>query len=239
MFSTSTFARKLLLATGIVATLPMAAGAQVAWTDWSSTGEFSGIPTVTGSLLVGGSTVDVTFYGPRAFVQTGCPSDYWTPTSTYTGPGVPNAPTNCEMIALSAGGTKIVSFSSAVVDPVLALVSWNLSGGVPFSGRDASGALFFPSIEVVKNGGGTYGAGSMAVASNVFTPSGEVHGVIRLKGTFSSFAFADVDESWHGITVGATGLAAAAPSTVPEPATVALTATGLLALVGVARRRRG
>lgn len=67
-----------------------------------------------------------------------------------------------------------------------------------------------------------------------FRGSGEVHGVIRLLGTFSAITFSDTSEDWHGLTVGVLGLADVSP--VPLPAPLALFGLGLLAM-GLARRR--
>lgn len=60
--------------------------------------------------------------------------------------------------------------------------------------------------------------------------SGEVHGVIRLPGTYTSISFTHTSENWHGFTVGVAGLADNG-GTVPEPGTLTLLAFGLLGLV--------
>lgn len=223
MISPLAILRKRVLSGAVIALLPAVAGAQVAWTDWTSLGA----GTVTGTLSFAGSPpVDVTFSGGYAFAQTGCGTNYWTTPATYTGPGVPNAPGNCEIIALAGGTTKTVTFSQAVVNPLIALVSWNSQPSVPFSGP----------LEIVDQGCGYFGCGSISVAGNEMQARDEAHGTVRLLGTYTSFTFTDAPEYWHGITIGAEGLAPLAA--VPEPATVALTATGLLALAGIARRRR-
>jgi hypothetical protein len=213
--------RRLLgvAAATLLASVP--AQAQVSWTDWTSAPDPS---TVVGTLTFGGGPVTVTYSGSRDFVQLGCPTDYWVPTTTYTGPGVPNPPVNCEMIAFGVGGLKTFTFSAPVVNPLLALVSWNV-GNVAVSGP----------VELVNSGPGVFGSGTLTPTSTGFLATNEFHGVIRLLGTYTSFTITDPEEHWHGITVGATSLA---PSQVPEPATVALVAGGLLALGAVARRRR-
>src|SRR5687767_7072589 len=84
----------------VVAVAPLSA--QISWTDWTTIGT----NTVSGTLIVGSTNVGVTYSGPYAFAQTGCGTNYWTTPTTYQGTGVPNAPTNCEIIALNTGGVK-------------------------------------------------------------------------------------------------------------------------------------
>lgn len=198
------------------------ASAQVSWADWTA----SGTNTVTGTMMFGGVPVGVTYTGLYSFVQLGCGTNYWTPTSTYMGAGVPNAPTNCEMIGLSTGGTKTLTFSQPVTDPLLALVSWNVQPNVRVGGP----------VVVVNTGPGTFGSGAITVTPTGFSTNGEVHGVIRVQGTYTSLTFTDDSEHWHGLTVGATSMAT---SVVPEPSTITLLAGGLLLVgAGAARRRR-
>ena len=213
-------------AIGLAAALAFAAGAAnavtVSWTDWTSAP--LGAATVLGTLGVSGTPVGVTFSGAYGFAQTAGGTNYWSPTAPYLSALVSNAPPAADIIALSAGGTGTITFSQAVVDPLIALVSWNgnvVNFGVP--------------IEVLSFGAGFWGNGVPVVngAGTGFTGSGEVHGVIRLPGTYTSISFTHTSENWHGLTVGVVGVAAP----IPEPSAYALLAMGLLALT-VARRRR-
>ena len=228
MIASSSLARKLLVAAGIAATLTAAAHAQVSWTDWQA----RGTNTVTGTMSFLGTPVGVTYSGLYAFADLSCADgpNYWNP-NVYTGGTVTSAPGNCEIIGLSTGSSKTISFDKPVVNPLIAFVSWNGQGGIPFTGMNGSSAVT-PTRELVASGHGYWGSGSISVSGNTFSPSGEAHGTVRVLGTYTSITFTDQSENWHGITVGAQSLA------TPEPATVALTATGLLALAGVARRRR-
>ena len=205
------------LAASVVLAAP--ASAQVSWTDWTSVGTNS----VSGSMMFNATPVNVTFTGAYSFAQLGCGTDFWLPASTYTGAGVPNAPTNCELIGLNSGGLKTITFSQAVVNPLIGLVSWNGQPTVSFNGP----------LQIVANGCGYWGCGTMSVNGNDLSTSGEVHGTIRLVGSYTSVSFTDGSENWHGITVGAENL-----NVVPEPSTYLLMAAGLAGVFAIARRRR-
>ena len=217
-----------LLAGAVTATLVLAAPAraQVDWTDWTAPGPTTPANTIVGTLEFLGTPVVVTYTGPYAFMQASCGTNYWSTPGTYTGAGVPTAPDNCEIIALTAGGPKTITFSQPVLNPLLGLVSWNGQPNVQLS----------TPFEVVNTGSGFFGSGVLTPIAGGFSTSGEVHGTLRLLGTYSSITLDDDTEFWHGFTVGATALA---PTRVPEPGTVTLLAVGLLALGTAARRRHG
>ena len=219
--------KKLLagLAIGVlVATyIEVAQASVVSWTDWTS----ASTSTVSGTLTVGSNTVGVTYSGPYSFAQiNGSGFNYWSTNSAiYTGGVVGNGPPDSDIIALNAGGSKTITFSQAVQNPILALVSWNgniVDFGVP--------------ITILNYGQGYWGNGTPIPNQNStgFTGVGEVHGVIELLGTYSSITFTDTSENWHGLTVGAVGLPS---NSVPEPATMLLFGTGLAGLAGLRIRR--
>lgn len=213
---------------GLVAAACSAEAAPISWTDWTS----QGAQTVSGSLQVGATTVGVTYSGDYSFAQIAGGTNFWSPSAPYLSSAVDNAPPASDIVALSTGGTKNITFSQAIVDPILALVSWN--GNV---------ADFGTAIDVLSQGAGYWGSGTFVLngSGTGFTGSGEAHGAIRLSGTFTSITFTDTTEGWHGFTVGVTALAdpGQPPVGVPAPAPLAMLATGLLALIGVRRATRG
>ncbi len=164
----------ILTAFGIAASSMPALSVPVNWTDWTG----AGTNQVTGSLLVGATAVTVTFNGAYGFAQTnGAGTNYWGEGSPapYTGGDVDNAPPDSDIIVLNAGGTFTLDFGQSIVNPIIALVSWN-NNVATFSGP----------IETVSEGPGHWGDGAFTnVTSNGFTGSGELHGIIRVLGSYT------------------------------------------------------
>lgn len=206
----------------LTATATTAQAVTVNWADL--TGQSTN--QVNGTITVGPDSIGVTFDGAYSFAQTAGGTNYWTQgtPAPYTGGSVDNAPPASDIIALSQGGLKTITFSQAVTDPYLALVSWNgntVSFGQPF--------------EVISQGCGYWGCGTFTnVTPTGFVGSGELHGIIRFQGTFSSISFTDTSENWHGIQIGIAGLANPVPG-IPEPTSWLMMIAGF-GLVGTMAR---
>jgi len=164
----------------------------VDWTDWTSQGPAG----VTGSLLIGGGeTAAVTFSGPlfNAFLDA-LPEPYWGPSTTYTGTKLANPPPNRDVLVIAGGaGQMKLSFSQAVIDPVLAIASLGLTNAS--RSVNIQTAMFFDQpFEVLSNGPNYYAGGQF---TNFFTMPGdpkslfgtESSGVIRFRGTFTELTW--------------------------------------------------
>ena len=111
---------RLVAAALLAALAAPSAFASAYWTDWTSAAASS----VSGTLSVGSSNVSVVYSGPYSGAQTAGGTNYWLP-NVYTSATVPNGPPDSDIIQLSTGGTKTITFSQSVSNPLIGLVSWN------------------------------------------------------------------------------------------------------------------
>jgi len=222
-------AKAALTCAGALAMASPSGAATVDWADWTA----ASAGTASGTVQDGSTSVGVTYGGVAySFAQVNnAGTNYFLPTTPYLSPEVSNAPATSDIIALSASGTSTITFSQAVVNPLIALVSWN-GAHVTFGGGTDSQTY---DIQYLSSGCGFWGCGSFAnPTATSFDGSGELHGVIELLGTYTSISFTDTTpENWHGFTVGFERVA----STVPEAGESTLLLAGLL-VVGAGLRRK-
>lgn len=195
------------------------------YVDWTAADPSRG--TASGVInLPGGSVVTVNFAavfadgsaGTLAFAQTGCGTNYWSPSTPYISAEVPNAPPACDILALRGGVSQIyrVTLSEPIRDPLMAIVSLG-QPSVPTTYD------FDSPFTIVSQGPGYWGGTSTSLSQlpgDVLRGT-EGHGTIRFLGTFSTFSWlVPTPEYWHGFTFGIrTTEALAQPVTVTEGGT--------------------
>jgi hypothetical protein len=212
---------------------PLSTAATISWVDWTSAVNGSNtsnwLGTASGEMNTSNGLVGVEYAGHIWSAQTE-PNSYWWTEGTpapYTGNSViDNAPETSDIIRLQySGSTNTITFSQAVYMPVMALVSVGQTG-LPVSYD------FDRSFTLLSEGAGFYGDGTWSQTGNSLVGE-EAHGAIQFDGWVSSITWSnDANELWHGFTVGATQL-----EPVPVPAAAWLFGSGLIGLIGIARRR--
>lgn len=206
-----------------------ASAAPVIWANWTSANIGAG--TASGFFDLA-TDITISYTGQMSFAQTSGGTNYWTqpnPLSLpYVSPLVDNAPPASDIIALSAVGTRTLTFSAPVDNLFFAVVSLN-----------GNGYRFNEDFTIVSSGQGFWGAGTFTKTNpspgffQLNGVSGEPHGVIRFNRAVTSISWtAQSNENWNGFTVGTYGAA-------PEPGTLAvlLTGVGFLGAAGWRRRR--
>ena len=210
----------------LAAALPAVAG-PIDWASWSNTV----VGNTTGSATATFSTAGITagYTGELQQLVGNYPS--YTPGGTFSGGTVGNAPAQADGIVRifggTAAGTNTITFSQAVVNPVLAI--WSLGQPGNFVAQ-----FNFNQAFTIEAGGpnAEYGGASIyAVGNTIFGAEG--NGVVQFSGSIASISWTNpIAEDWYGFTVGVPVAA------VPEPETYALMLAGFAVLAFVARRRK-
>ena len=157
----------------------------------------------------------MTYSGDLINLVGGYPS--WTPTSTYTGGPVGNAPTPSGGILQLVGGTQdvnTITFSSAVTNPALAI--WSLGNGSTPASFD-----FIGSVPTIVAGGPSAEYGGGGIFPCPLSVCGvEGNGTVVFSGTYTSISWQNPGgENWFGVTAGV--------AATPEPGFYALLGLGL------------
>lgn len=218
---------------GILVVVPSTRAATITWTNWASA--TSGNPGSAQGTLALSPSITVAYTGQNNGLGSNYPS--WTPTATFSGGPVSNAPpSSFNSVRLNGGSTatNTITFSAPVSDPVMAI--WSL--GAP--GRPASFDFTASEPFSLQSGGRSaeYGGSSITVSGNDVLGS-EGNGVIQFSGDFSQLTWTNPSfEFYYAFTLGVAGPAGPPTPTVPEPAGVALSGVGFgLLLLGALRRR--
>jgi hypothetical protein len=210
--------RKMMFAATVAALMAGSANAAIQWTDWT------GITSTLATGTLAGATV--TLDGPFDTAQIAGGTDFWrtagNPWPAYD--ALPNLPTNNDFIAPSGNQVlHTISFSKAVIDPYIAIISL----GQP---NIQTSWTFGAPFTLIDQGQGFWGNGVFTINGNSIS-AGEAHGVIQFKGSFTSLTLlTNRTENWSGLTIGTSGV-------VPEPASWAMLIAGF-GLVGATLRRR-
>jgi hypothetical protein len=220
---------RLFCAASMTLALGSAQAAVVSWADWTSlsgnqqsaTGTMGGVNvTVSASAAMNGVS--------QLSGAGNCGTNYWTEPNAadraYTGGNISNAPTPCEQLGLSGGNLVTVTFSSAVNNLYMALLSVG-QAGLPVTYD------FNQAFTIDSEGAGFWGNdttnGIMGVGDTLTMR--EFHGTLMFNAPVTSLTFSSTAEHWHGFTFGS--------ATVPEPSSVLLFGGALLAIGATVRRR--
>jgi hypothetical protein len=204
------------------------------WTTWNSATSSNDNTSTAGSATGTAGAVTVTYTGQTDSL--GGPS--WGPSTSYVGGIVGNAPPSGSGIVNEGGQayTETITFSSAVVDPAIAI--WSLGGQ---NGITASFDFTNEPFTIVACGPSSELGGDCITSSGTDVYGDEGNGTILFNGTFSSITFTQpIYEHYDEFTVGYDTVALVnppPPSATPEPSSLALLGTSILGAAGVLRRR--
>ena len=190
-------------AVALIAFAREASAVDVVYVDWSF--RSFGTPGSASGALAG---VSVSYAGDvYGATQLSCGTDWWglsSPPAHNGYIGVPNLPTNCDIIALLGGTATLntITFSQPVADPVMLIFSL---GDYRFGGRYVR-YQFTQAFTILSTGSGYH---SIDSNPSLWMEPGNVllglegYGVIQFQGAVDSISWtAAPAETWHGFTVG-------------------------------------
>lgn len=232
----------ILLLAGTIVFTATAYADTLTWSGWSSQTYSAGVYTVTGNMTINSQNVTVTYTstdlnftnlngaGTNYYLcgASSCPVYSWT-----NGTDTINAPPNSDIVAIDGYNVQhTITFSTPVVDPVMALVSLGQTN--PCCQTQYT---FNSAFSILTSGGGWWGGGSLSQSGDTVIGV-EGDGLLEFNGTFSSISWTGANpEGWNGFRFGAFNTAPIAP-TVPEPASLVLFGSGLAGLAEIVRRKR-
>ena len=217
----------ILAACAVTLTLPAHADT-IVWTNWSS-----GVAGNPGGASGSIGSITVTYTGQTTGLTGVNSQPSWLPTSSFTSSIIDNGPLQSDNAISIQGGqpyTETIQFSSALVNPVLAIWSHGQSNDpTTFNFTDSE-----PFSIVAGGPSSEYGGSSITQSKSLDDVIGvEGNGVIQFSGTYTSITFTTpLFENYYAFTVGEdqTAQVNATSSVVPEPATLSLFGMGLAAL---------
>jgi hypothetical protein len=243
------FSRKLLVAGLLAFASAPSFSATVFWADWTSEASTPAGYSAQATITTDTRSVGITYSNPNgiAFSQLNGGTDYYTSggvrnaaTSPFTSARIDNIPTGTDIIALRFAGTQTLTFSAPITNPTFAYISLNGNG----YGFDQDFDILSFGDPSDGNTCGFWGCGTsfkdIVGAEFQLRGTGEPHGVIQFRGTFSNLSWRSLsNENWNGFTLGISSVVDPVippPSAVPVPASVSLIMLGLVGL-GVSKRR--
>ena len=221
--------RAVLVALSCLAMISVASGVAsagpITWVDWtaavapagSAAGTLPGV-VVTYSGEVSGNT------------QTAGGTNYWAIDAPYLSATVDNAPPCCDIITLIGGanaGTSTLTFSTPLLNPIMAIVSLGQPGFLVSYDFDQP-------FNVLSFGPGHWGGpGTLTGSAGDVLTGNEGHGAIQFVGSISSISWTTSPaENWHGFQIGI-----AEQRSVPDGGSAfALLGLGLVGLSTIRRK---